>query len=286
MTLCSRLVSRVVRLAQSVFLVGMLTGCAVSSGGLASRLPAGHAAGVVSLNGNGFQLAAAERPGDGERVRVLIEGDGRPWLAGGKRVSDDPTPRDTPMLRQFLEGPSPALYLGRPCYFGMGPARQCHPTLWTFSRYSPRVVAALAEGLRTWLDRHPNATNVTLMGHSGGGVLALLVAEEVTAVDRVVAYAAPIDIALWSELHGFTPLFDSLNPAEINNWRADVSRLLIFGGQDQQVPAAAFTPAAHKIPGAHLTIMPAANHLPPARLTELDDAHRRQRPTFLIDSHE
>lgn len=80
----------------------MLTGCATSTGGLATRLPAGHAASVISLNGNGFQLAAAVRPGEGESNTVFIEGDGRPWISGGRRVSDDPTPGTRPCCSSFL----------------------------------------------------------------------------------------------------------------------------------------------------------------------------------------
>jgi len=247
----------------------MLTGCATSTGGLATRLPAGHAASVISLNGNGFQLAAAVRPGEGESNTVFIEGDGRPWISGGRRVSDDPTPRHTPMLQQFLDAPPPALYLGRPCYFGMGPEALCHPALWTFSRYSPRVLEAMGAGLRTWLDRQPGQKRVTLIGHSGGGVLALLLAERVPEVNRVIVYAGPVDIERWSKLHGFTPLFDSLNPAGQATWRTDVQRTLIFGEQDRQVPPAAFVDAAERIPGANVVTLPGDGHIPPAYRTML-----------------
>lgn len=248
------------RLTLLASLVGALAGCAVSSGGLAARLPAAPTAGVITLEGQGFRLAAAERPGDGESLTVFIEGDGRPWIDGGRRVSDDPTPRRTPMLQRFLEAPAPALYLGRPCYFGMGPEALCHPALWTFSRYSARVVAAMTSGLLAWLDRRPGQPQVTLIGHSGGGVLALLLAERLPQANRVIAYATPVDIDRWSRLHGFTPLFDSLNPAEKNTWRSDVQRSLIFGGEDRQVPPAAFVDAAERIPGAVVIVVPGGDH--------------------------
>lgn len=259
MTLQGKL-THLIRLPLLAALCGLLAGCAVSQGGLASRLPAEHTARPIALEGDGFRLAAAERPGDGESVVVFIEGDGRPWVSGGRRVSDDPTPRHTPMLQRFLEAPPPALYLGRPCYFGMGPEALCHPALWTFSRYSTRVVAAMHAGLRGWLDRQPGQRQVTLIGHSGGGVLALLLSESVPEVKRVIAYATPVDITRWSRLHGFTPLFDSVNPAERAAWRHDVRRVLVFGEQDRQVPPSAFSEAAERLLGAEVVVIPGADH--------------------------
>ncbi|NAW34694.1 alpha/beta fold hydrolase [Halomonas alimentaria] len=251
---------RVMRLCIVTGLCSLLVGCVASSGGVASRLPEGHAAGIISLSGAGFQLAAAERLGNGHSVTVFIEGDGRPWISGGRRVSDDPTPRHTPMLRRFLAVSPPALYLGRPCYFGMGPEVACHPALWTFSRYSERVVEAMTSGLRNWLNRQPGVNQVTLIGHSGGGVLALLMAEVVPEVNRVITYAAPIDIDRWSRLHGFTPLFDSLNPSGREAWRHEVRRTLIFGEDDREVPPAVFVEYARRIPGAEIIVVPGANH--------------------------
>lgn len=256
----------------------LLAGCASPYGDLSSRLPKDTPARILALEAQGFTLAAAEHSdthtpkAEGGRVTILIEGDGRPWVAGGRRISDNPTPHHTPMLEAFLDTSPPALYLGRPCYFGMGPAEQCSAALWTFSRYSHRVVDAMVEAARRWLASQPPDTGVTLMGHSGGGVLALLIGERLRAVDRVITYAAPVDIRRWSELHGFTPLFDSINPADINTWRSDVSRLLIFGEQDAEVPPGVFTPTARRIPGARLVIVPEADHLPPADLSVIEAA--------------
>lgn len=127
----------------------------------------------------------------------------------------------------------------------------------------------MGAGLRTWLDRQPGQKRVTLIGHSGGGVLALLLAERVPEVNRVIVYAGPVDIERWSKLHGFTPLFDSLNPAGQATWRTDVQRTLIFGEQDRQVPPAAFVDAAERIPGANVVTLPGDGHIPPAYRTML-----------------
>lgn len=244
----------------------LLVGCTSNKPGL----PISYTPDVntLQLKGLDFVLAAAERPAKGNRATVFIEGDGQPWIAGGRILADDPTPRNTPMLSRLLHPTrsasvtGPMLYLGRPCYFGMGPAERCHPALWSFSRYSTRVVSAMSDGLRMWLKHQGRSMNITLVGHSGGGVLALLIAEEVAEVDSVITYAAPIDVDLWSQLHDFTPLFDSLNPARINTWRPEVQRTLVFGSEDTRVPANLFIKAADGIPSANYEVM-AADHLPP-----------------------
>lgn len=241
----------------------MLSGC-VTTGGLPARLPHGDDTKFMVLAGNSFEIAAAERMAEGERVTVFIEGDGRPWIAGGRQVSQDPTPRRTPMLQQFLEAPAPALYLGRPCYFGMGPEEECHPALWTFSRYSPRVLGAMEAAIMRWQDMRGADQPITLIGHSGGGVLALLLAERMSGVDRVITYGAPVDIDHWSDMHGHTPLFDSMNPAEQNEWRNDVKRTLVFGEHDRQVPPQEFADILARIPGAKVIILPGVGHNPPA----------------------
>lgn len=217
------------------------------------------AAEVVSLPGQSFTLHAVERTGNGNHAHVFIEGDGRPWRAGGRIISDDPTPRHTPMLDWMLRVPAPALYLGRPCYFQQ-PTQDCHPLLWTYARYSETVVTSMHSALLHWLEEHPHIEELTLTGHSGGGILALLLAERIPEVRNVLTIAAPVDVDAWSDLHGYGRLFGSINPAAQTAWRPDVTRLLLYGQKDSQVPAAVFAPAAGKIPGAKVRVVKRAEH--------------------------
>ena len=214
----------------------------------------------VSLPTADFMLQGFERAAAGRHARIYIEGDGRPWRAGGRVIADDPSPRNLPALTWMASLPGPSLYLGRPCYFQTSAQPACNAMLWTYGRYSDRVVAAMAQGLQSWLQRHPQIDSLTLVGHSGGGVLALLVAERVPAVVEVVTLAAPTDVALWAQLHEYTPLFASLNPADIEHWRPQVRRRLFFGEQDRQVPPASFVASAQTIPGAQVSVVPDIGH--------------------------
>lgn len=214
---------------------------------------------VISLPGGAFPLHATERTGTGAHAQVFIEGDGRPWRAGGRIISDDPTPHNTPMLEWMLRTPAPALYLGRPCYFRKT-APGCHPLLWTYSRYSKTVVDSMHSALLHWLEQHPHIDELTLTGHSGGGVLALLLAERIPQARTVLAIATPVDIDAWADLHGYGRLFHSLNPASQADWRTDVTRLLVFGQKDAQVPPKVFAAVASSIPGVQVRIVEGAGH--------------------------
>ncbi|MCK6390254.1 MAG: hypothetical protein L6Q40_04415 [Azonexus sp.] len=201
-----------------------------------------------------------EGAGRQTHVRVYIEGDGRPWIGGGNVVAPDPTPRTPHLLSLMALDPGPAIYLGRPCYFGLVDAPVCEPALWTDARFSEQVVDAMASSLRHWLDAHPAVKHVTLVGHSGGGVIALLIAERLPPVVRVVAMASPVNVHRWVALHGYRPLHGSLDPSQTGLHRAGVNRLLLLGEQDANVPPDLFGPQAAAL-GIDVKVIAGEGHL-------------------------
>lgn len=209
-----------------------------------------------------FTLYTLERPqSDWSSARVYIEGDGRPWVGGGYLISLDPTPRRALALKWMTQDEKGQLYLGRPCYFGHAKDPGCTPDLWTSGRYSNAVIEAMAQALKIWLVTHPHRT-LTLVGYSGGGVIALLLAERVAEVNRVVAVAAPIDIDIWTRLHDYTPLRESINPAHYSNWRSGVERILVFDTDDHNVPPATFSEFARRLPNSKVIQIPGGGHTP------------------------
>jgi pimeloyl-ACP methyl ester carboxylesterase len=148
--------------------------------------------------------------GPADTLHVYIEGDGRPWLYG-VLAAVDPTPRDAYALRLMARDPAPAVYLGRPCYFGLHADDSCDERFWTAARYAPAVVDSMAAALERLLAEqgHPAAV---LVGYSGGGALAVLLADKVSRVRRVVTIAANLDTDQWTARHGYLPLAESLNP--------------------------------------------------------------------------
>jgi pimeloyl-ACP methyl ester carboxylesterase len=181
----------------------------------------------------------------GSRLDVYLEGDGSPYR-NRYQVASDPTPRRPVALTLMSEDPAPALYLGRPCYFGM--ASQCDAAYWTQRRFSPEVVASLAAVLRAEIAR-ADAQHVTLIGHSGGAALALLLAAQMPQIDRVITLAGVLDVAAWVQLHHYAPLAGSLDPATLPGYRPDLMIKHYAGGSDQNVPASLIEQAAHHLGG-------------------------------------
>jgi pimeloyl-ACP methyl ester carboxylesterase len=173
-------------------------------------------------------------PTPGSDLHVYLGGDGTPWV-GGRRVAADPTPRTPLTLELLARDPAPARFLGRPCYHGTAERPPCTGALWTGARYGERVVAVLAAGLESIVAAE-RPGRLVLVGYSGGGTLAVLVAQRVPAVDVVVTVAANLDPPAWTAHHGYLPLAGSLDPLAGPGPRARVVHL--SGGRDRVVPGA------------------------------------------------
>lgn len=247
------------RLFLGWLLLWLATGCVPLSTPSLAEIASGAGLQPVQLAGGAHLLHSYHRQGAGPHALVFLEGDGRPWRAGGRVVSPDPTPARPQALIWMSQTAGPALYLGRPCY-GAPTAPGCNPLLWTYGRYSTAVVDSMALGLNDWLDQHPEVESITLVGYSGGGVLALLLGERNLPVTQVITLSSPLDTDIWSDHHRYGRLFASLNPAAIRRWRADRQRHLYFGAKDKQVPAPLFIESAGQIPHAQLHIIPEVGH--------------------------
>jgi pimeloyl-ACP methyl ester carboxylesterase len=210
-----------------------LTACAPSVERLIDR----HGLDRTVMTGSGYDhLVLRGTRGGGDRLHVYIEGDGLPWLHG-RVPSADPTPRRPLALELMTLDHTPAAYVGRPCYFGTGPAVACRPDAWTFGRYGPDIVASMVAVIES-AGRAAGDPELVIIGYSGGGVLARLVAAKLPQVVAVVTVAANLDTAAWTAQHGYLPLATSLNPADEPPLPANVRHIQLVGEHDTVVPPA------------------------------------------------
>ena len=212
----------------------LLAGCAsapVSPSALAARLrlQAVQLQGVSFVHSAYYSLEPAA-----STLWVFIEGDGRPWINGGREPADDPTSRNPLALRLAAATGRPALYLSRPCYDGHASDPACGVELWTNARYSERVVQSMTEALRTFQAQHA-FEQVVLVGYSGGGTLAALMAPRLPNVRALVTVVANLDVAAWTAHHGYLPLDASLDPADRNDVLA-AREIHLVGSADTTVP--------------------------------------------------
>jgi dienelactone hydrolase len=190
----------------------------------------------LTLNGAGFSHAAYARlrPGAAELV-VLIEGDGLPWIEGGRLVAADPTPHRPIALQLAVRTPGSVLYLARPCYFESRPDSTCESRWWTSQRYGEAIVASMCAAARRFADEH-QLKHMLLIGYSGGGTIAVLMAARMPGISAVVSIAGNLDTDAWTRHHRFLALDGSLNPAREPQLPPSVPQRYLVGDRDANVP--------------------------------------------------
>ena len=174
------------------------------------------------------------------RLHVYIEGDGRPFN-NRIQISTDPSPRQPMMMQLMAQDKTASLYLGRPCYFNQSNPQmvdeKCNFHWWTDARYSEDVVASMIDALRQNLKNY-TVHGVTLIGHSGGGALATLMAERMPEVDQLVTLAGNLDTQAWTRYHHFSALNNSLNPAVEIKAAKPQKQIHFMGAKDDNIPPA------------------------------------------------
>jgi pimeloyl-ACP methyl ester carboxylesterase len=222
----------------------------IERAGFARSIVAGQAYRHVVLD-NGIRDAA--RPLD-----VYIEGDGSPYH-GRYLVAADPTPRHPLMLGLMQLDRGPAVYVGRPCYLGLAADPPCRASDWTLGRFSEEIVSSLAAVIEQ-LAVERAVDRVVLLGHSGGGALAVLLARRLPQVVRVVTIAGNLDPTRWTALHHFAPLADSLDPLAGGPLPPSIEQLHLAGAQDENIPPSLIIAAAERLGGGEVRVVPGATH--------------------------
>lgn len=173
---------------------------------------------------------------DRNSLFVFIDGDGSPWSHAGAEPARDPTPHRAIALELATNTPHSVLYLGRPCYFTVHSDSACTARIWTSDRYSKSVVESLAAVVNRFAAEY-RYSHTVLIGYSGGGTLAALMAQYIASVS-VVTIAANLDVAAWASFHNYLPLTGSLNPAMQAPLSDSIRQLHLVGGRDMNVPEA------------------------------------------------
>jgi pimeloyl-ACP methyl ester carboxylesterase len=248
------------RLVALVLLLPLLQACISNAQRIDDRA---RAAGLVRsiVTGEGYRhVVYSNLPAStstSQPLVIFLEGDGRPWTDDGQQPSSDPTTRNPLALELMIRTTAPSMYVGRPCYQQLMDAG-CAPRLWTGGRYSEDVVASMASVIRSSATAR-SAPGVTLVGYSGGGVLAVLIAERVEHIDAVITIGANLDLDGWSEAHGYLPLTESLNPARSERphpW----PEIHYHGANDRIVPPATATAYFARYPAARHEVIDGYDH--------------------------
>lgn len=185
-----------------------------------------------------FKLKSwGKQPSGGQPVvRVYIEGDGFAWVHQNQ-PSMDPTPRNPMALRLALKDPFPNVcYLARPCQYGSDDSSGvCNQTYWTDARFSEEVIASFDQALNEIKSRF-RAEWIELVGYSGGGAVAVLVAARRNDIRSIRTVAGNLDPDEVNRIHHASILKRSLNPMNVATFVSRIPQMHLFGAIDKVVP--------------------------------------------------
>lgn len=251
-------------------MISLLVGCTTIPSGAersnaADKMALEHGWYKMELPADIFHLVSYV-PGRGMSsdgvLTVYIEGDGLAWRTGSS-PSDDPTPKDPVALKLAMKHPhGNAAYLARPCQYKGSSEDACLQKYWTGSRFAPEVITAEGKALDQLKARF-NATRLNLVGYSGGGTVAALLAARRGDVDRLITLAGNLDHRGWTSRHNITPLAGSLNPPDYIDELKRVRQWHFVGSDDQVVPVDLTRSFARRFPAGNtpaVIVMPGFDH--------------------------
>lgn len=180
-----------------------------------------------------FTLASWQKISNNhQKIKIYIEGDGYAFNSLGKPTSN-PTPR-TGFMRHLAWGDyhDNVVYLARPCQFVKD--NRCSQKDWTTNRFSPEIIDAMASAIKNTAQ----GQEVTLIGYSGGAMIAGLVAIKYPDlhINEVITISGNLNHKEWTQYHKVPPLSGSLDLADFKDEFAKIKQTHYVGENDKVVP--------------------------------------------------
>lgn len=194
------------------------------------------------IDANPFRITTFQKmsPFAAPTTRVYIEGDGQAWLSR-TQPSLNPTPTDPFALKLASQDSAPnIIYMARPCqYSGRIDGELCASQYWRSARYAPEVINSYNAALNQIKTQY-NVQNFELVGYSGGGTLAALLAAHRSDVKSLRTIAGNLDHREHSRVHNVSPLSASLNPPDYAARLSKIPQVHFIGNNDDVVPPSVY----------------------------------------------
>lgn len=172
-----------------------------------------------------------------KNLKVYIEGDGLSWITRNI-ISENPTPINASAIKLMNQDNDKCkVYLARPCQFIR--SNQCDKKYWTSHRFSSEVLKSYEEALYYLKNKYENKS-FTLIGYSGGGAIATLLASKTNDIKMFITIAGNLDTDKWTSLHKITKLDDSLNPSFYVDKLENIEQYHLIGKDDEIIPKEVF----------------------------------------------
>ena len=215
----------------------------------------------VLVKGGDFWITTYQKiQNKSEPYVFYIEGDGAAF-AGKYRVSTNPTPRRQMFINlATMDKRQNVVYVARPCqYTPMELNPKCDTSYWTDKRLSDDSVAAINDVINKVNSNHQK---FSLIGYSGGGGMAVLVAARNSMVKDIITIAGNLDHRAFTNYHNVTPMIGSLNPINYAKSIKHIPQWHISGGKDEIIPPFIADKYVEESasPCVHQKIFPDINH--------------------------
>ena len=182
-----------------------------------------------------------------DTLNIFIEGDGRPGIA----------------LELARNTGGNSVYLARPCQYLEGSRfNSCGKAVWTSHRYSQTVIDSMDRAITAMKLRY-RAKTVRLIGFSGGGAVASIIATKRQDVELLVTVAGNLDHKRWTDYNASQPLVGSLNPVDFSKALEAIPQIHLIGERDDVVPGSvlmSYLSRLEKLDKVTSRIIVGANH--------------------------
>jgi hypothetical protein len=172
-----------------------------------------------------------------DTISIYIEGDGRAWETK-YRLSDDPTPSNPVALRLAAVDPADNIaYMARPGQYSLSGVPPCDPKYWSGFRFAPEVINSFNRAIDI-LKEKSVTKHIELIGYSGGGAIAILVATQRSDVTALRTVAGNLNTNAFCAYHHVSQFDGSMDPIDVAQKVAHVPQRHFVGSVDKVVPFA------------------------------------------------
>jgi len=207
-----------------------------------------HTADTVAQSGNlvqqkiatdDFLLTTYQRfdaTADNKQMVVYIEGDGMAWISRDQ-LSSNPTPVQPIALKlASIDTNANVLYVARPCqYLWPQKMNRCSSRYWSDKRGSEEVISSINQAISI-VKQKQNISSIRLIGYSGGGGIAALIADRRADVSEFVSVSGNLNYKLFTQTHNLSPMNGSIDPITVANQIGSIPQIHYVGADDKIIP--------------------------------------------------
>ncbi len=216
---------------------------------------------LVDIPSHGFVIRTYQRLLDNRApINVYIEGDGFAYI-NKSQASLDPTPKQPIGLILALADNAPnVVYIARPCQYTLKESTACQMSDWTDKRFSEEMITVINDALNHVKPAN-SSQKIALIGYSGGGAVAALLAARRTDIESLRTVAGNLNHQAVNAYHHVSPMQQSLNAVDVASQIRHIPQVHFVGGKDTVIPDFIAQQFADKIGKCvQVSVMPNANH--------------------------